>query len=231
MSARIRGYMGGENVSTRHRLALMLLALLLPACASISETQRLQAQAAYERGMSHLNDKQPSPALSALQEAVALDPSVALYRDTLGVLLLDLGRPDLAIEQLRRAVEIDPKLADAHFHLGTAYAEAARWDEAVASYRKALALPTVSVPDFVHQNLGLALYHLKRYAEAERALRFAISLDPQLQAAYYNLGLVFVAENRPEDAKAAFRRARLLGPDSPFGQAALERLRALGDGG
>jgi hypothetical protein len=52
-----------------------------------------------------------------------------------------------------------------------------------------------------------------------------------MQAAYYNLGLVLVAGKRHEEARAAFRQARQLAPDSPFGQAALERLKALGDGG
>ena len=117
------------------------------------------------------------------------------------------------------------------FHLGTAYAETGRWEDAVGAYRKALALPTLGVPDFVHQNLGLALYNLRRYPEAESSLRFALSLDPQMQAAYYNLGLVLVAENRSEEAKAAFRQVRQLDPNTAFGQAALERLKSMGEGG
>jgi Tfp pilus assembly protein PilF len=223
--------MGGESVSTRG-VALILLALVTASCAStqVSEPDRLRAQAAYERALTHINDRQPSPALGALKEAVSIDPTVAVYRDTLGLMYLELGRPDLAVAELRKAVELDPKLADAHFHLGTAYAEMKRWDEAVVSYQRALALPTLSIQDFVHQNLGLALYHLKRYPEAESSLRFALSLDPKMQAAYYNLGLVLSAENRHDEARTAFRRARQLGPDNPFGQAAAERLRALGDG-
>jgi len=220
-------------VSTRRGVALALSVLLLPACAStqVSNSDRYRAQAAYDRALGHLRERQPSPALGALKEAVAVDPNVAAYRDTLGLVYLELGRPDLAIEQLRRAVELDPTLADAHFHLGTAYAESARWEDAVASYRLALAQPTLGIPDLVHQNLGLALYHLKRYPEAESSLRFALSLDPKLQAGYYNLGLVLMAEKRPQEARAAFRRARELAPDSPFGQAALERLKTLGDRG
>jgi Tfp pilus assembly protein PilF len=223
--------MGEENVSTRGFVAIVTVLLLLGGCATISESDRLRARAAYERALTHVNERQPSPALGALKEAVSIDPEVAIYRDTLGLVYLELGRPELAIEELGRAVELDPKLADAHFHLGTAYAEAGRWEDAVASYRRALAQPTLTIHDFVHQNLGLALYHLKRYPEAESSLRFALSLDPQMQAAYYNLGLVLVAEKRPDEARAAFRRARQLAPDSPFGQAARERLRALGDGG
>jgi tetratricopeptide (TPR) repeat protein len=224
--------MGLETLSTRG-VALLLLALATSAWAttSVSEPERLRAQAAYERAIAHIADRQPSPALGALREAVSVDPTVAVYRDTLGLLYLELGRPDLALAELTRAVELDPKLADAHFHLGTAYAEVGRWEDAVASYHKALGLPTLTIQDFVHQNLGLALYHLKRYPEAESSLRFALSLDPKLQAAYYNLGLVLSAENRHDEARAAFRRARQLAPETPFGQAASERLRALGDGG
>jgi len=220
-------------VSTRHALALALIALLLPSCAStqVSESDRFRAQAAYERGMGHVRDRQPSAALGALQEAVSVDPHVAIYRDTLGLLYLELGRPDLAIIQLVQAVKLDPKLADAHFHLGTAYAENGRWEDAVTSYRKALALPSLGIPDLVHQNLGLALYHLKRYPEAESSLRFAITLDPKLQAAYYNLCLVLMAENRAQEARAVCRQTRELAPETPFGQAALERLKILGDGG
>ena len=226
--------MGGHKVSTTRTFRLVLAALMVAfgGCASTgpsTEVQRLQAQNAYERGLGFVKDGQPAPALAALQEAVALDPTRAVYRDSLGVVLLQLGRVDQAIETLSKAVEADPRLADAHFHLGTALAEGRRWDEAVTAYRRAVALPSLTVPDYAYQNLGLALYHTRKYAEAEQALRFALSLDPKLQAAHYNLGLVLTAEKRAEEAKESFRKARQLGPDSPFGQAALERLRAMGD--
>jgi Tfp pilus assembly protein PilF len=223
--------MGGENVSTRGVAITLSVLLLLAGCATtVTEPDRFRAQAAYERALGHVKERQPSPALGALKEAVSIDPTVASYRDLLGLVYLELGRPDLAIEELTKAVELDPKLADAHFHLGTAYAESSRWTDAVASYRRALALPTLTIHDFVHQNLGLALYHLKRYPEAESSLRFALSLDPQMQAAYYNLGLVLVAEDRKDEARAVFRRALTLAPETPFGQAARDRLRALGEG-
>jgi Tfp pilus assembly protein PilF len=223
-------------VSRRHGLWLVLCAasLAVSGCATKetaqrTEVQKLQARAAFDRALSYLNDKQPAPAMTALQEAISVNPNQAVYRDTLGVVLLELGRPDMALEHFKKAVEIDPIYADAYFHMGTALAEARKWDEAVAAYKKALSLPTLTIPESANQNLGLALYHLKRYQEAEQSLRFAISLDPKLQAAYYNLGLVFVAENRKEEAKAAFRQATQLAPDSPVGQAAQDRLKALGE--
>jgi Tfp pilus assembly protein PilF len=216
-------------------LVALIVAVALAGCALLgtepSEPQRLQARNAFERGVKHFQDREAGLALAALQEAVALDPTAARYRDTLGLVLLEVRRPDLATAEFRRAVEIDPEFADAHFHLGVALAEAQRWDEAILTYRKALSLPRLTVPHFAQQNLGLALYHLKRYREAEETLRFAISLDPDMEAAHYNLGLLLLALDRKDEARAAFRRARELAPESPFGLAAQERLRDLGEGG
>jgi tetratricopeptide (TPR) repeat protein len=209
--------------------SLLVSGCAKPAGTHATEVQKLQARAAYERALQLITEKQASPALAALKEAIDIDGNVTLYRSLLGLLYLDLQRPELALEQFQKAVEIDPKLADAWFHRGVALSEMRRWEDAIESYRKAVALPTLSVPDLAHQSLGMALYNVRRYAEAEQALRFAINLDPQLQAAYYNLGLVFAAEERRDEAKAAFRRARQLAPNTPFGEAAGDRLKALGE--
>ena len=86
-------------MSRRHGFWLALLALGLSAsgCASKeasqrAEVQKLQARAAYDRALSYLNDKQPAPAVTALQEAINVNPSSPVYRDTLGMVLLELGR-------------------------------------------------------------------------------------------------------------------------------------------
>ena len=216
------------------RVGLMLGILLGSAACSTarpaSDVQRLQARAAFERGLRHFEAREAPQALAALREAVALDSTSAVYRDVLGLVFSQLGRPDLALEQFREAVVLDPQLADAHFHHGVSLAESTEWAEAAAAYRKALALPTLTVPDLAHQNLGLALYHLRLYGEAEQELRFAISLSPEMQAAYYHLGLVLTAQTRLAEARVAFTRARALGQDTPFGEAAGLRLNALGDG-
>src|SRR5438477_341677 len=134
-SARYERYMGGAGVSMKGGLGLLLaFAALVSGCATghVSEMKRLQAQNAYERGLSQVGQGQSALALSSVQEAATLDPYSALYRDTLGLLLL---------------------------------------------------------------------------------------------------GLVLIAEKRSEEAKAYFRRAQQLAPESPFGRAAMERLKALGNGG
>src|SRR5262249_12575431 len=159
---------GGLKVSRQAgccRAAVLLLALAMVGCATTSEVtaqQRLQARAAYERGLSHLQDKQSTPALTAFQEAIAIDGQEPLYRNTLGLLLLQLRQPNLALEQFRNATELDGSSAEAHLNMGIALAEMTRWEEAVTAYRRAIVLPTLSAPHVAYQNLGLALYHLKR---------------------------------------------------------------------
>ncbi len=226
---------------SRRRLALALVMLLAfagcattatPSRAEDKEMKPLQARAAFERGLAHIREGQPGAALGALQEAVALDPGVALYANTLGVILLQIRQIEAALAWLQRAVRLDPVYGDAQLNYAIALAETGRWDDAVEGYRNALRLPTLTAPHVAHQNLGVALYNLKRYREAEQSLRFALSLEPQMAGAHYNLGLVLMAEGRKEEAKAAFRRERdLAPPESEFRPAAVQRLKDLGEGG
>jgi superkiller protein 3 len=215
-------------------LILCAVGLVVSGCATKETTQRtevqkLQARAAYDRALSYLNDKQPAPAMTALQEAISVNPNQAVYRDTLGVVALELGRPDMALEHFKKAVELDPIYADAYFHMGTALAEARRWDDAVTAAYKAISLPTLTIPESANRTWGSPCITSSDTRRPSRLSGSRSASIPKLQAAYYNLGLVFVAENRKEEAKASFRQANQLGPDSPVGQAAQDRLKALGE--
>ena len=227
--------MAGPRVSRQASVALVIVSMLiLSGCSGaghVTDRDRLQAQNAYEVAAKHLERREFAPALTALQQANALDPNVAVYRNALGVVLLQLRRADLAQAEFKRATEIDRDYAEAQLNLGIAHAEQQQWAAAVAAYERALKSPRLMSTDVAYHNLGLALYHLQRYSEAEQALRFAISLDPELAPGYYHLGLVMLATNRRNDARSAFQRARELAPNSPLSQEAGERLKTLGDGG
>ena len=85
--------------------------------------------------------------------------------------------------------------------------------------------------DLYWTNLGWAYYNLDRLREAEESFRVVLRLSPKLVSAYYHLGLVLVKAGRRDEARAAFRQARELGPDTPLGLSAKEHLKALGEGG
>ena len=228
---------------SRRRAALVTLGLvfLLGACATktpsvgLEDTKRiraLQARVAFDRGAAQIQAGQTAAAVLSFREAVLLDETSAQYHDAFGVALLQGQRADLALAEFERAVSLDPNFAEAIFHMGLALSDGLqRWSDALPVLQRAISMPTLQNPEAAWQALGVALLNLGRLQEAEGALKFAISLDPEMSSAYYNLGLVLVGAKRPNEARAAFRRTRDLAPESVFGQAAVERLKALGEGG
>ena len=220
-------------------LGTLVMLLVLAGCATTSTTgvqdtkdmKVLQARAAYDRGVKHMDAREIAAAFNAFREAVLLDDGVAHYHDALGVAFLQLQRPDLALPRFERALALDPNFGNALFHVGLTLTEMRRWADAADTLKRAVAMPMLPVPQLAWQALAVALLNLGQLNEAEGALRFAINLDPEMSSAHYNLGLVLVAANRKDEARTAFRRARQLAPESAFGQAAAERLKALGNGG
>jgi Tfp pilus assembly protein PilF len=220
-------------------LGTLVMLLVLAGCATTPTTgvqdtkgmKVLQARAAYDRGVKHMDAREIAAAFNAFREAVLLDEAVAHYHDALGVALLQMQRPDLALPRFERALALDPNFGNALFHVGLTLTEMRRWTEALDTLKRAVAMPMLPVPQLAWQALAVAMLNLGQLSEAEGALRFAINLDPEMSSAHYNLGLVLVAANRKDEARMAFRRARQLAPESAFGQAASERLKALGNGG
>jgi Tfp pilus assembly protein PilF len=214
-------------------VALAVCACALFACSGgrEAEVRQLQARAYYEQGLKSLSDRQVTPGLTSLREAVRLDPDNANYHNALGVVLIDLRRPDEAEGEFRKAIGLDPGYAEAQHNLGLSLAEQGRYDLAIAAYQKALSLPVYATPEVGYYNLGRAYAQVNRPRDAEDSLRTAIKLDPKLVPAYYQLGVVLAGLGRRDEARAAFRQARDLEPTSIFGQAAAEALKTLGEGG
>jgi len=219
---------------TGRLLAVLWLAVsVLTGCASTEdlEVKRLQARSAYEQALKSLSEKRLGLGLASLREALLLDPDNATYHNALGVVHLDLGKAQEAQPEFARAVQLDPNYAEAHHNLGLSYAEQGKFEEAIVSYRKALSFPTYPTPEVAYHNMGNAYFFQGKLKEAQEAFTAAIQLEPKLAPAYYGLGLALSKEGRQDEAKAAFRAARDLDPSSPFGRAAVEALKTLGEGG
>jgi Tfp pilus assembly protein PilF len=221
-------------LSSRGALGALVLSLplLLSACASAQdrEVKKLQARSTYEQGMRSLSEKRVSLGMAALKEAIELDPENATYRNTLGVVLLDLKRPAEAQAEFQAALEIDKNNPEVHHNLGLSYAEQSRFDEAIAAYKKALAFPTYATPEVAYYNLGNAYIRLGKAPEAEESYRAAVQLEPTLISAHYGLGVALWREGKRDQAKESFRTARDLDPASPFAEAARVALKQLEDG-
>lgn len=88
----------------------------------------------------------------------------------------------------------------------------------------------------VHEHPGEAMsYNLEGWAqmslnnmeEAEKSLKYALIIDPNLAAAHYNLGLWNERENLFEAAQASFKQAYTLDSGGPIGNLAAEHYNTL----
>ena len=117
-------------------------------------------------------------AVEAFRTAVAHDPALALARANLGQALVDAGQADEALEHCQEAVRLQPDLAAAHNNLGNVYRNLGQWAAAHRAYAEALRLSPDLGNARIHANLGLALQHDGKLAEALSCLRRAVELAP-----------------------------------------------------
>ncbi|MBF0358929.1 MAG: tetratricopeptide repeat protein [Magnetococcales bacterium] len=128
-----------------------------------------------------------------LTKAIAIKGDYADAHFNLGNTLREQGKLDLAVASYQKAISIQPDFADTHFHLAIALNSQGKLDATIASYQKAISIQ----PDnpVMLSNLGAAMISKNRQqtlqeeqkAELETYLRQALSIDPQLVAAWRNL--------------------------------------------
>lgn len=142
-------------------------------------------------------------ALDALQRSFELDPQSA---DTLVALASFYYTLDwdfaTAVPKLQRALEVDPNNVTGLWLKGYIADSEGRFDEAVALHRRALNLDPLA-PDNYRQ-LGNAYYRAGRLDEGVAVLQEALKRFPAAVTVHYRLGLVLLAQHRPDAALAEF---------------------------
>jgi Flp pilus assembly protein TadD len=79
---------------------------------------------------------------------------------------------------------------------------------------------------YAHAGLGAAAMQLRRYDEAETAVKKAIALNPNSAEAHHNLGVLEMRRHDPRAAAGAFAEALLFRPDSLEDLVALAQVKA-----
>ncbi len=139
-----------------------------------------------------------------LEDAVACQPTAQLYLSQLVLVLKDLGQTEEAIKHLKVLVEQDPNNGPAWQMLGSIQRLRGQFTEAVESLTQAVRYqPTVAA----HTDLGLALWQLHRYQEAEQQFLAALQLEPNEPPALTGLGQVLLRQGRTEEAAKRFAAA------------------------
>ncbi len=128
-------------------------------------------------------------ALTALERAVEINPSLAESHVNLGNIYLKKGQVEDAIYEYRRALKINPGDAKTHNNLGNAYTKRGWWNDAISQYCLSLKLD----PNFTdaYKNLAIAYCQRKMFGQAIAQLKQAIVLEPKDAFLYNQLGDVY----------------------------------------
>lgn len=118
-----------------------------------------------------------------------------------------------AIEQFRAAVKADPKVPNVHFGLGYLLWTQNQFDEAAKEFKAELD----NVPENAQALAFLADSDMQigKAEEAMPLLEKAIKMDPRLERARLDRGILYADAGRKEEALAEFKAAEKLAPEDP----------------
>ncbi len=137
-----------------------------------------------------------------IRQAIAVDPSAALFHFYLAGVEENLGDIPRAIASLRRATELQPRYGEAWVDICRLSLAIGDLDSAAYAGRTAVELQPANAKAWFYQ--GLCLSRAERHEEALAAYRKAGELQPDALEIFDNIGLTLQALRRYPEAVAAF---------------------------
>ncbi|MQC82613.1 MAG: phospholipid carrier-dependent glycosyltransferase [Chloroflexi bacterium] len=180
--------------------------------ASIDGHKLIQALAAlYDLEQNDLADE-------FLKIAIRRDPELNhKFRNAyvnLGRHLVNYSEWEKAESALRQALDFDGNHAETWYQLARAHLGAGQTDTAFGAVRNSLLLdPTLTSAQALYLNVAALYYRQGSEDRAEAIYRDALSYNPDLPEARYNLGVILLNKRRTQDALIQFRHAARLVPE------------------
>jgi protein O-mannosyl-transferase len=147
------------------------------------------------------------------RNTVATAPQNPRPHNALGYALLT-RRGDVtgAMVKFDEALRLDPKYAGAYANKAEAFLHQRRYGDAAQAFQTAFEINPQGLSARVRSLYGAALLELGRHDEAIEQLTAAISRDPALTTAYYNLGNTLRVTGQRESAVAVYLDALKVDP-------------------
>jgi Tfp pilus assembly protein PilF len=171
-------------------------------------------------------------AIALYRQYLELDPEAVMVASAIGDCLLDKGDLDAAQAQFQSVADKtskDPRdrplTARALARLGECHIRRGEKDAAVKCWRSSLAL--LPLDPEVPFNLAEVLFADRKLEEAARYYRIAAELGTGWSDPHYKLGLVYMGQEKFDQARQAFRKAVELDPYSPIASRARDMLKEL----
>jgi tetratricopeptide (TPR) repeat protein len=166
----------------------------------------------FDYGNALLQHGKLQPAIVAFRAALVDVPGSAKLQIGLGSAYYLSGDYEACIQALLEAVNTQPDSSTAFFLLGEAYDSAARFQPAIERAFESY-LKTAPRDAWAYYHYGAILYTRAQtdapnnYEAATKRLEEALRLNPGFAEAYFELGLVALAEGRVEQAVNALQKA------------------------
>jgi tetratricopeptide (TPR) repeat protein len=176
--------------------------------ATASNPQNLPFRLALAQ--SCLRSKQYQCVLDVYHEILDLNEESAEADMLAGEALDEMNNDAGALQQFRAAVKADPRMPNVHFGLGYLLWRMKQFDEAAQEFNAELA----NNPDDANALTYLADtdMHLNLPEAATPLLEHAIRIDPGLEVAHLDLGILYGNAARPNDALRELKLAEKLSP-------------------
>ncbi len=197
----------------------MLLFLILPfmLSCSLSESRIKREKISdshYKLGIAHLLGKKPvlQKAYIEFQKAIRLDGGNQKAHYALGHIYFQQESYEEAVVAFKKAISIDFEYSEAHNYLGRVYSLQEDFDKAIASYQNALKNLIYETPEKPYWNLGLIFVRQKKYEDAERELKNALRVNPNIVPVHNLLGQVYAKMGNTKKSITSYKRVLQISP-------------------
>ncbi len=177
----------------------------IPLLAEAARLRPADAAILHDFGLACLEAGRLPHAIDALQRAVAARPDYADAHFRLGIALEKAGDAAAAVRAYDRATELLPSLTEAWYRAGALVYTMGHKEEARGCFARAAT--TGPRNPFGRLGAARALLIEERDADAERALRRLLALEPRNAIALDLLGNVLAEAGRFDEARGYFLRA------------------------
>ena len=165
----------------------------------------------YVNHWSELPEQSLATADRLATQALALDPTDPQSHYAMAMVHLWTGNHDDAIREAHTATELDPNSSSGHSLLGLTLHYVGRSHEALGALERAMQLDPY-YPDAYLHFIAQCHFSLKRYADAEAALKRRIVRNPDTDMSRVLLAACYGHLDRPEQAEAEWQEALRINP-------------------
>ena len=157
----------------------------LPADAIAQIRERfLDAYSFLRAGMANERTGNYAAAVRTYRRGLEIEPDNVELLNATGFSLFQMGRSEEAVPVLEHALSVDPQHWKAHNNMALVAVDIGELELAEAHYRESLA---IEAQPAIYNDLGFVLARQGLLEEAVEAYREAIALQPDFNAAHYNL--------------------------------------------